>query len=188
LDELFGVGELWTSPVHFRSGIYNQTVSEFEKRGRHKILNGGDEIGDWKVLYPNGANDFTRADDNALVLIGQICGVKVLLLPDLSRLGQSELLSGANDLRADIVVAGLPGGGEPLSDSLLNAVRPKLIVIADSEFPASHRASRELKERLAQKQIPVIYTRDSGAVKIVVDKTGATAQPMQGALLTIPVS
>jgi ComEC/Rec2-related protein len=31
LDQLFGVGELWTSAVHFRSGAYNETVSEFEK-------------------------------------------------------------------------------------------------------------------------------------------------------------
>lgn len=183
LNDLFGVRELWTSPVHFRSSVYNRIVSQFENGGRpqgpHKILNGGAEIGDWKVLYPSGANDFTRADDNALVLLGKIRGVKILLLSDLNRFGQSELLSGANNLRADIVIAGLPREGEPLVNALLDAVRPKLIVIADSEFPASRRASRELKERLAQKQISVIYTRDAGAVKIVVDKSGAKIQPMQ---------
>jgi hypothetical protein len=31
LDELFGVGDLWTSAVHFRSGKYKKIVSEFEK-------------------------------------------------------------------------------------------------------------------------------------------------------------
>jgi len=73
-----------------------------------------------------------------------------------------------------------PVNGEPVSDALLGAVHPKIIVIADSEFPANRRASRELKNRLAGKNIPVIYTRDSGAVKIVADKGGWKLQTMDG--------
>ena len=122
----------------------------------------------------------SRADDSALVLLGNISGTKILLLSDLSALGQSALLSGTNDLRADIVVAGLPGASEPLSDSLTDAIQPRLIVIADSEFPAMRRASRKLKERLEQRQIPIIYTRDSGAVKIVVNKSGWKIETMDG--------
>ena len=86
------------------------------------------------------------------MLLGNFSGTKILLLSDLSRAGQSELLSRTNDLRADIVVAGLPNEGEPLANALIDAIQPKVIVIADSEFPATRRASRELKERLAQKR------------------------------------
>ena len=68
-------------------------------------------------------------------------------------------------------IAGLPNEGEPLGDALLDAIQPKVIVIADSEFPATRRASRELKERLAGRNVPVIYTRTSGAVTIVADRT-----------------
>ena len=78
------------------------------------------------------------------------------------------------------MVAGLPDGGEPLSDALLDAIQPKMIVIADSEFPATRRANRELKDRLAQRNIPVIYTRDTGAVKIITDKSGWKLQTMDG--------
>ena len=85
-----------------------------------------------------------------------------------------------NDLRADIVVAGLPNEGEPLSDALLDAIQPKIIIIADSEFPANRRASRELKERLARSKIPVIYTRDSNAVTIFVNKSGWQLRTMDG--------
>lgn len=167
LDELFGVGELWTSPVHFRSGAYNDSVAEFEQPpSRHNILNDGNSIGSWQVLWPSGTNDFSRADDNALVLLGNFSGTKILLLSDLGRNGQSELLAQTNNLHADIVIAGLPGLGEPLCDALLDAAQPKVIVIADSEFPATRRAGRELKDRLEQKGIPVIYTRTAGAVKI----------------------
>jgi competence protein ComEC len=179
LDGLFNIGELWTSPVHFRSAIYNKAAASFEKApSRQRIFNYGDSNGCWQVLWPPATNNFSRADDNALVLRGNISGIKVLLLSDLSRAGQSGLLSGTNDLHADIVVAGLPTEGEPLGDTLINAIHPQLIVIADSEFPPTRRVSRKLKERLEQKGVPVIYTRDSGAVKIVVNQAGWKAQAM----------
>jgi beta-lactamase superfamily II metal-dependent hydrolase len=98
----------------------------------------------------------------------------------LSRAGQSDLLATTNDLRADIVVAGLPTEGEPLCDALIDAIQPRVIVIADSEFPATRRASRALRERLEQKKIPVIYTRTAGAVKIETDKAGWKLETMDG--------
>jgi competence protein ComEC len=186
LDQLFGVGELWTSSVKFRSTAYRDAVAEFENSGRppepsrHRILNRGDNAGCWQILSPNATDDFPRADDNAFVLLGNFHGAKILLLSDLGRIGQNELLSRTNALRADIVVAGLPNEGEPLSNSLIDAIQPKIIVIADSEFPANRRASRELKSRLGEKNIPVIYTRDSGAVKIVAGKNGWKLQTMDG--------
>jgi ComEC/Rec2-related protein len=185
LDQLFSVGELWTSKVKFRSSAYRETVAEFEKPpARHKILNCGEIVGCWQILWPTTTNNFTRADDSALVLLGNFSGAKILLLSDLSRIGQSDLLSRTNDLRSDIVIAGLPTEGEPLCDALLDAVQPKIIVIADSEFPANRRASRELKERLNGRNVPVIYTRSSGAVKIVADKSGWRLETMDGQKFT----
>jgi ComEC/Rec2-related protein len=186
LDQLFGVGELWTSPVHFRSGAYNEIISKFEKPLRHKIFNYGDQTGCWQILWPAGTNNFPRADDNALVLLGNFDGARVLLLSDLSRTGQDALLSRTNDLRADIVIAGLPNEGEPLCDALLGAIQPKVIVIADSEFPANRRASRELKGRLETVKVPVIYTRDSGAVTILADKNGWQLRTRDGQKFASP--
>jgi beta-lactamase superfamily II metal-dependent hydrolase len=181
LDELFGVGELWTSGAKFRSGAYRDIVSGFEKPPpRHKTLAVGDKNGCWRVLWPAGTNNFQRADDNALVLLGNFSGTRIFLLSDLSRAGQSALLSQTNDLHADIVVAGLPDGSEPLSDALLAAIQPKVIVVADSEFPATRRASRTLKNRPEQKRIPVIYTRTAGAVKIEAKTGGCEMRTMDG--------
>jgi beta-lactamase superfamily II metal-dependent hydrolase len=134
-------------------------------------------------LYPGATNNFPRADDNALVLLGKFPGAKVLLLSDLGRDGQSALLERTNDLHADIVVAGLPIEGEPLCDALLDAIQPKIIVIADSEFPASRRASRELKERLTGRNVPVIFTRTSGAATIVARPGGWELHAMDGTRL-----
>src|ERR1019366_5692441 len=137
-------------------------------------------VGCWQVLFPAATNDFSKADDSPLVLRGNFHGAKILLLADLSRAGQSELLSRTTDLRADIVVAGLPAEGEPLCGALIDAVQPHVIVIADSEFPATRRASRALHERLEQRKIPVIYTRNAGAVTILTDVRGWELQTMDG--------
>jgi competence protein ComEC len=185
LDQLFGIGELWTSGARFRSSAYRGIISQFEKSSRHKIFNRGDEAGCWQVLWPPATNNSQRADDSALVLLGNFSGTKILLLSDLSRAGQNELLARTNDLRADIVVAGLPNEGEPLCDALIDAIQPKIIVIADSEFPAQRRASPELKSRIAEKNIPVIYTRDSGAVTIMADKRRCILQTMDGQKIKI---
>jgi competence protein ComEC len=181
LDELFGIGEIYTSPVHFRSSTYQKMVTGFEKPPtRHRIIQRGGMAGCWQVLHPGATDDFEHADDAALVLLGNCNGVRILLLSDLGRKGQSALLSGTNDLRADIVMAGLPDNGEPLCDALLDAVQPKVIVVADSEFPATRRASRELKERLGQRNVPVIYTRTAGAVTLVARTDGWELRTMAG--------
>jgi competence protein ComEC len=182
LNELFGVGELWTSNAKFRSTAYRDAVSEFEKSSRHRIFDRGDTAGCWRVLFPADTNHFSSssADDSALVLLGIFHGSKILLLSDLSRAGQGELLARTNGLRADIVIAGLPDGSEPLCDALIDAIQPKVIVIADSEFPATRRAGRALKDRLEQKGIPAIYTRTAGAVTIVTDKSGWKLRTMDG--------
>jgi len=181
LDKLFGVHKLITSPVHFHSIAYRDAVAEFEKSpARHEIIQRGDNVGVWQALYPGATNNFSKADDNALVLRGNFSGAKILLLSDLGRDGQSALLERTNDLCADVVIAGLPTEGEPLCSALIDAVQPKVIVIADSEFPATRRAGRSLKDRLEQTKIPVIYTRCSGAVKIIAGKNGWHLQTIDG--------
>ena len=114
------------------------------------------------------------------MLLGHFGGAKILLLSDLGRAGQSALLARTNDLRADIVIAGLPVEGEPLCNALMDAVQPRVIVIADSEFPATRRAGRPLRDRLEQRKIPVIYTRTAGAVKITTRPDGWQLQTMDG--------
>ena len=181
LDEHFGIGELVTGPVQFRSGAYRKIVAEFEEPpGRHTVIQGGDNVGCWRVLHPGVGENFAHSDDVALVLLGNLNDTRLLLLSDLGRNGQSALLARTNDLRADIVIASLPDEGEPLCDALLDAVQPKIIVIADSEFPATRRAGRELKERLAEGGAPVIYTRTAGAVTIVTRPKGWELRTMDG--------
>jgi beta-lactamase superfamily II metal-dependent hydrolase len=81
-------------------------------------------------------------------------------------LNKKQMLERCPELRADIVIAGLPAAEEPLCEPLLDCIQPKAIVICDSEFPASARAKPELMERLGRRKVRVLYTRECGAVTI----------------------
>lgn len=187
--DTFSIEEVFTSATRFRSRTYRQTVAALdEKPGAHQVVNHGDFIGVWRVLHPVDTNSFPRADDNSLVLHGEIHGAKILLLSDLGRRGQEILSAQTNDLRADIVVAGLPEKSQPLSDALLELIQPKAIIVADSEFPATKRATAELRERLAKRNIPVLYTRKAGAVTIVARADGWKLRTMDGQQLSSAAS
>jgi beta-lactamase superfamily II metal-dependent hydrolase len=166
----------------------NSSGSAIEKgggpAGRHHFFHGGETTDCWQVLFPATTNLAARAGDAALVLRGNFDGTRILLMSDLSRAGQSELLAQGDGLRADIVIAGLPEDGEPMCDSLIAATRPQVLVIVDSDYPAIRRASRALKERLGRSQLPVLYTRTTGAVKIVTGPAGWLLTTMDGQKLT----
>ncbi len=168
LNPTFPVEQILASAVKFRSAAYRKTINDTEAFSKIKrTLQPGDAVGKWQVLYPHSTNNFSQADDNSLVLKGEIHGLKILLVSDLGLAGQRDLLGRQTDLAADIVIAGLPEKGEPLGDRLLEKIQPHLIVVMDSQLPATKRASRSLRERLAQQAIPVIYTRSAGAVTVV---------------------
>jgi competence protein ComEC len=168
--DLFSTTQICASPVRFRSPIYRRIMQTFQgTSGKVRTLARNESLGDWQVLHPDDVDHFGQADDNALVLAGTIHGTRVLLLSDLGRAGQNALVErtqGTTDLRADIVVTGLPSASEALSDWLLDAIQPHLIVVADSEYPARERASSQLRARLARRKVPVIYTRVDGAATL----------------------
>ncbi len=169
VEKEFSVGQVLTSSVPSRSGKYREIVDDLNgspQRGRQ--INRGDQFGTWTVLHPQAGDRFPEADDNALVLCGEFHGVRVLLCSDLGRPGQSALLERQPDLRADIVVCGIPAHGEPLNDTLLDAVQPRVIIVSASEVPSQERATKELRERLERRRIPVFYTSDDGAVTVTV--------------------
>jgi competence protein ComEC len=167
VEELFGAKQVIVGPLGFRSPVYRRTLQSFEARSKPvRVVSRGDSAAGWSVLHPDAGDKFPVADDKALVLARTIQGSRVLLLSDLGRPGQEALLSRESDLRADILIAGLPVKPEALCEALLEAINPRLIVVCDSEFPASARAGKSLRERLARRGAQVIYTRFAGSVTI----------------------
>jgi competence protein ComEC len=168
LTEEFQCHEIFASSFRFRSVAYRR-IFELMQREPYKLhlLHRGDYADPWHILHPAESDQSSQADDGALVRQGEFHGVKILLLSDLGRAGQDWLLDrSTNNLRADIVVSGIPTQTDALCEALLDAVRPRLIIVADSELPATARASERLKERLARRHVKVLHTREAGAITI----------------------
>lgn len=163
----FSIHQVCASPIRFRSPVYRQIL---DKLGRTPVklrtISRNDHLGAWTLHHPDPDDHFAQADDNTMVLSGVFRNTRILLLSDLGRPGQNALLERTPDLRADIVVTGIPSGSEALGDALLDATQPRVIIVADSEFPVGARANGKLRERLAKRNVPVIYTRSAGAVTI----------------------
>jgi len=173
LTDSFKVAHVAAAHARSRSNAYRKIVEGFSRRpGVVRTVGQGDSLAKWSVLHPASDDRFSRADDNAVVLYSEINGTRILLLSDLGEAGQEALLTRMPDLRADIVVTGLPAAGEAVGDSLLEHLQPKLLIVADSEYPASERASPALRERLSRRAIPVVYTREAGATTLVLEHRG----------------
>ena len=174
--QTFAARNVYTSPVRFRSPAYRSVQAYF--RTNHiatRTIAAGQRIGIWEVLHPDEHTKFPQADDNAIVLLGIIHGQRILLLSDLGTAGQNDLLSRYPDLRADIVVCGLPRESEPLAEGFLDAVQSSIIVLADSE---RERGRDRLRQRLAKRNVQVLYTSDSGAVTFTFSRAGPTVTTM----------
>ena len=180
LDEEFKISEVYASSFRFRSVAYRRIFNDFQRApNRLRTIHRGDTVNPWQVLHPTAADEATQADDGALVLRGEIHGMSVLLLSDLGRIGQNLLFDREPKLRADILITGIPTQGEPINDALLDLIQPRLIIVTDPEIPATERASEWLRERLATRGTPVIYTRSAGAVTIYFRPESCVIEPMK---------
>jgi beta-lactamase superfamily II metal-dependent hydrolase len=121
-----------------------------------------------------------------VVLFGVFDGVRVLLLSDLGKPAQNVLLERYPELVADIVVSGIPARSEPLAEALLERAGPKIIVITDAEYPATQRASRALRERLMRRGVPVLFTRETGAVYLSLRGGRGELRTMSGLTFSLP--
>lgn len=163
----FHPAAVWTGPARFRSPAYRAFLDQLAVTPeRRRTVARGEALAGWTVLHPAATDRFARADDAALVLRAEIAGWRMLLLSDLGRLGQEALVARAPDLRADIVLAGLPRAEEPLEPALLEAIRPRVVIVADDATPTSARAGPALRARLTRAECAVLFTSDTGALTL----------------------
>ncbi len=172
---------VFTSGLGFRSPAYRAAIQTLSGRGDvHQRVHDGDHAGPWEVLHPGAGDRFSQADDGALVLRASFHGIRLLLCSDLGREGQRTLLERHPDLKADIVIAGVPAQGEPLRQELLDVIQPQLIILSVAEFPAGERPGAVLRQRLAAYGVPVIHTLDAGSVLLRFRPEACEVRTMSG--------
>jgi competence protein ComEC len=178
----FRCHDIFASSFRFRSVVYRRIFTDLQRDPYHITpIHRGDEATPLRILHPTKEDESSQADDGALVRQAELHGVKILLLSDLGRVGQNLLLDReTNHLRSDIIVAGLPTQTEALCEALLDVTQPRVIVIADSELPATARASLKLKERLERRKVLVLSTREVGAVSLLFRPEGCKISAANG--------
>lgn len=184
IDEEFHPRLTFTSPVRSRSPAYRDVLKQLEPTpARWRMVATGDALAGWEVLHPARSSKSERADDNALVLRSTIHGLRVLLLSELGAAGQQALRASQLDLRADVVVASLPDQGEPLNAELLAAIQPRLIVVADSEYPVTKTARPALIKRLKATPAPTLQLTKTGSLTLQFASGGLTVRSVEGEIL-----
>jgi ComEC/Rec2-related protein len=181
--EYFEPARIIIPAVTFRSFSYRKLLETMKVTS----VTPDDTVSGWQVLFPQPGDKFPQADDKSLVLRGRLGGAGVLLLPDLGRLGQSTLLDRSIDLRSEIVIASIPRAAEPVCDALLDRIEPRLIIIVDATHPPEARAREPLRERLARRDVPVLYTTETGAITLQFGKSSARVIPTRSAVQPLTV-
>jgi competence protein ComEC len=181
----FRVHRVAVSGAPSRSPSYRRLLHSLDTRPERRAwVHAGDGLAGWTVLHPAQGESHPQADDNVLVLGGTVEQVRVLLLGDLGTAGQAALLRRGTDLRADIVVVGLPARGEPLSEALMAAIQPRLIVLQDAEYPVSERAGPKLIARLERHGIPICSASTDGTITLRLSAGHWEARAMRGRSVT----
>jgi competence protein ComEC len=185
----FGVGELWLSPFEARSRVYRDVVSGLVDQGvKISRLERGVKRGPWRVVHPAAGDPWTRADDQALVMLLEWEGFRILFCSDLGRQGQLGLIEREPGLRADVLVAGLPAAEEEfMIDSFLDVVRPRAMVVSCGGRGREGIVSRESHLRLERRGIPVFWTREAGAVRLRVGSGRLEMEGMEGRRFSLEV-
>jgi len=166
------IREVVTSPVPFRSPSYRTFLDELKRTpGCRRVAGRGEILRKWSILHPDRDDHFPQSDDNALVLWRTLAGTRILLLSDLGEDGQEALMGRTPELRADIVIAGVPDSSEPAGEALLELLQPRLVILTDSEFPATRRAKPALRERLLRAHCRVLCLAEAGATTLCVEGT-----------------
>jgi competence protein ComEC len=142
----------------------------------------------WTVLHPTNQNGVGPAENHAVVLQRELYGTKVLLLSSLGRAGQRAVLDRHPALRADVLVTSLSNTSEPVADFFIEAVKPKLIILASGDYPAKARPKAACRERLERWRVPIIYTTDTGAAMLTFRPNGWEVRTMNGPRLSFDAS
>ena len=178
--------KVFTSAVKMRSPGYRRAIAELEKSERWKTIAAGEEVERWSVLYPPRVErGFPRADDNAVVLRKNIGDWTLLHLSELGPNGQQKLLASGAELKADVVIAGMPEQGEPLLDELLHKIRPRVIVLGTAEYPYTAQGSPELRERLEKSGATILYVSEEQAVTIAIKPNECIVTTMRGRRISL---
>jgi beta-lactamase superfamily II metal-dependent hydrolase len=124
---------------------------------------------EWQILYPFPTNTASAAQDKPMVarLVFPTCSI--LLASDISQKIEEELVQKNYNLRSDILIQGRHVKEENLSETFLEAVKPKHFLFHGGGY-WNLRLSPEQQYRLRKRNIRIWNLKESGAITILINK------------------
>ncbi|MEP7016121.1 MAG: ComEC/Rec2 family competence protein [Verrucomicrobiota bacterium] len=179
----FPPARLIDNPLPDRSNIHQRLRRLFEER---RIKAADLVLGDnfqlshnvtAHILYPPRVLPATKVDDQTYVVRLNIASsVSMLFMSDSGNETERRLVNSGADLRSDILVKGQHHSGQSGSDTLLDAVKPKLIVATSRDFPETQRISDEWANKIRARGIKLFRQDETGAVTLRFGHHGWEAQ------------
>ncbi len=175
LDDVAGevpIREALYSGIGSRSKYYPEWLDEMKA---HKIplraVKAGDDLSTTpqvhiRVLNPPPGVVASRSEDNALVLAVEFGPTRVLLMSDVGETVEKRILKDFSDLHAQVIVKGQHGTESSCTAEFLDAVRPEAVVQVVNLSDSHHYPEPSLRDRLAQRNIALLRSDESGAVTI----------------------
>lgn len=162
-----------------RSPVRRALHAELAARGAgRRIFFRGDRVAlgsrtTLRVLYPPPGIERPLADDNALVILIEAAGRRVLFTSDAGFFAEQWLVANEGDLRADILVKGWAERDFSGTPDFIHAVAPLAIICTRRNFGAAKELLAEWEEPLVKKGITILPQSRVGAARIAVFPDGA---------------
>ncbi|MBQ9328400.1 MAG: hypothetical protein IJ225_07680 [Solobacterium sp.] len=119
------------------------------------------------VLYDLNPVESDNENDSSIVTYVRVNGMDVLLCGDISADTESILLKEYPHLNVDLLKVAHHGSKTSSSGSFLDAIHPLYAFISSGPWSIYHHPSNEVIERLNDRRIPYLVTREDGDLMIL---------------------
>lgn len=126
-----------------------------------------------RVLFPPAGLDRTRADDQAVVLMLECAGRRILLMSDAGFFTEKWLMENIPDLRADIVVKGWHDKDPASGPDFFARVAPSLVIAGDQHFGTPMEKTAAWADSLRAEGTEVFLQATTGAVRVKIFDNGS---------------
>jgi competence protein ComEC len=135
-------------------------------------INGPDGAVWHRLNIPHPGSSLALADDRVSVWRLHWRGWRILFTSDAGYRTEQELLDQGADLSADVIVAGKHRHDFTLGDDFLSAVKPRVIVAKNPEYPAEERFTPHAVAAWKERGIVFVDQVNSGGVTMTVNADG----------------
>ena len=119
------------------------------------------------LLYDLNRIENEDENQSSLVIYFELNGLSYLMTGDSDKITEKTIVNDYGNLTADILKVSHHGSSTGSSEELLDQLKPDLAVISAGSYNLYHHPSEQTLQRLLQRHIPYLNTREEGDITII---------------------